>query len=157
MKSLFLTLVLALAAAFRVCSASNDSFDLAVVVNKSTALTTVTSGDLRLIILGEKSKWPDGKAVITVQTPPESPETALQLKTVSKMSEAALKRYYLLAIFNGKEIAQPKDVESAAALKRFVANTPGAIGCILASEVDDTVKVLKVDGAGPGDSAYKLH
>jgi hypothetical protein len=62
----------------------------------------------------------------------------------------------MLAAFNGKEIAQPRDVASAAALKKFVATTPGAIGCILSSEVDASVKVLKVDGAAPGEPAYKL-
>jgi hypothetical protein len=61
------------------------------------------------------------------------------------------------AAFTGKDIAPPRDVASAAALKQFVAGTPGAIGCILASEVDDSVKVLKVDGNAPGEPGYKLH
>jgi hypothetical protein len=156
MKFSFLILALALEALSGLCSAADDSAELAVVVSKATPVATVSLGDLRLMLLGEKSKWADGMAVIAVQTPPQSPERELQSKTVSKMSDAALKRYYMLAIFNGKEIAIPKDVASVGALKKFVAGTPGAIGCILATEVDDTVKVLKVDGSAPGDSGYKL-
>jgi hypothetical protein len=139
-----------------VCSAENESAELAVVVNKSISLETLSASDLRLMILGEKSKWPDGKPVIAVETSPESAEKALQLKTVFKMSDAALKRYYMQAAFTGKDIAPPKEVASAAALKQFVAHTPGAIGCILASDADDSVKVLKVDGAAPGEPSYKL-
>jgi hypothetical protein len=155
MKSL-VPIALSLLAGSCVCSAASDAVDLAVVVNKSISLETVTASDLRLMILGEKSKWPDGKNVIAVQAPPESAEKTLQLKTVCKMSDAVLKRYYMQAAFTGKDIALPRDVASAAAVKQFVARTPGAIGCILASDVDDSVKILKVDGSAPGEPGYKL-
>ena len=142
-------------AVFLICSAAGEP-ELAVVVNKATTIETISSGDLRLMILGEKPKWPDGKRVAAVQTPPESPEKALLLKAVYKMSDAVLKRYYMHAAFTGTDITPPKDIASAAALKQFVAGTPGAIGCILASDVDPTIKVLKVDGSAPGDPGYKL-
>jgi hypothetical protein len=153
MRSLFLIPALAIAALV-ICSGAEP--ELAVIVHRSTALETVNSSDLRLMILGEKPKWPDGKRVIPIETAPESPEHALLLKAVCKMTDAVLKRYYMHAAFTGTEIAAPKEVASSAALKQFVARTPGAIGCILSSDVDDTVKVLKVDGAAPGESAYKL-
>ena len=78
------------------------------------------------------------------------------MKVVFKMSDAALKRYYMQAAFTGKDILPPPELPTAAALKQFVARTPGAIGCILASDVDNTVTVLKVDGAAPGEAGYKL-
>jgi hypothetical protein len=139
-----------------ICSAADEP-ELAVVVAKAISIDTLSSSELRLMIMGEKSKWPNGTAVIPVQTPPESPGKALQLKAVNKMTDAALKRYYMLAVFNGKEIAPPRDLASAEALKKYVASNPGAIGCILVSDVDDSVKVLKVDGAAPGEPGYKLH
>ena len=138
------------------CFAADETASLAVVVNKSTSLETISVSDLRLMIIGEKTKWPDGKAVVPVETMPDSPDKVLQLKVVMKMTEAGLKRYYMQAAFTGKEISPPKDLASATALKQFVARTPGAVGCILASSVDDTVKVLKVDGAAPGEPSYKL-
>lgn len=152
----FVVISIALFVRSGVCSAANEPPELAVVVNKSVPLETLSASDLRLMILGEKAKWPDGKSVVAVQTGPESTEKALQLKTVFKMSDAVLKRYYMQAAFTGKDIAPPKDVASAAALKQFVARTPGAIGCILASEVDDSVKIIKVDGSAPGEPGYKL-
>jgi hypothetical protein len=130
MRTPFLFLAVALAA-FLVCSAAEP--ELAVVVHKSTTVDAVSSGDLRLMILGEKSKWPDGKKVTAIETPLDSPERALLLKTVCKMTDAVLKRYYMHAAFTGTEISAPKEVASSEALKQFVARTPGAIGCILAS------------------------
>lgn len=151
----FVLIALSLVAAC-VCYAAGEPADLAVVANKANPADGVELGELRQMILGDKTKWHDGQAVIAVQTPPNSPERELTMKTVYRMSEPALKRYYMLAAFNGKEVVMPRDAASAGALKKFVASNPGAVGCILASDVDDTVKVLKVDGASPGDAAYKL-
>ena len=134
-----------------------ETGELAVIVNKANPLDSITSGDLRQMILGEKSKWPDGKKVTAGETSGDSRGRAMTLKLVCKMTEPVLKRYYMQAVFTGKEIAQPQDFPTSAALKQFVARTPGAIGCILASEADDTVKILKVDGAAPGEPGYKLH
>jgi ABC-type phosphate transport system substrate-binding protein len=148
-------LALAVPALSAICYAADA--ELAVVVNKSTGLATIGAGELRLLILGEKQKWPDGTKVTPVESAPESPERELMLKVVCKMSDAVRKRYYMQAAFTGKDTAPPRGVASAAALKQFVAATPGAIGCIIAADVDDSVKVLKVDGAGPGEPGYKLH
>jgi hypothetical protein len=154
MKSL-VPISLALLTGLSVCCVADEPAELAVVVNKSRP-DSADLGELRQMILGEKAKWKDGMGVVAVETPADSPARALMMKTIFKMNDAALKRYYMLATFNGKELAAPKEVASAAALKKFVASTPGAVGCILASDVDDTVKVLKVDGAAPGDPGYKL-
>ncbi len=142
--------------AFVLMVGSAAGAELAVVVNKSTSLETIGSGQLRMMLMGETTRWQDGKKVTPVQTPLESPEGALLLKVVYKMSAAILKRYYMQAAFVGKDITAPADVASATALKQFVARTPGAIGCILASDVDKTVTVLKVDGASPDEAGYKL-
>jgi hypothetical protein len=70
MRALILIPLLASAALFA------DDAELAVVVNPSTALATISSAELRQMALGEKAKWPDGKKVTMVQTPQESPEKA---------------------------------------------------------------------------------
>lgn len=155
MKSL-VPIAVALLTGYCVCSAADETADLAVVVNKANAPETVELGELRQMILGDRLKWRSGQNVLSVETPPDSRERALLMKTVYRMTDSALKRYYMLATFNGKEVVQPRDVNSAAALKKFVAANPGAVGCILASDVDDSVKVLKVDGASPGEPGYKL-
>ena len=156
MKRLLLISFVALLGRPSVSVAADDTAELAVVVNKSNPQETITTSDLRQMMLGDKTKWPDGKKVTAVATGGDSRERALMLKTVCKMSEPALKRYFMQAVFTGKDVAQPQDVASAAALKQLIARTPGAVGCIFASEADDTVKILKVDGAAPGEPGYKL-
>jgi ABC-type phosphate transport system substrate-binding protein len=151
-----IVIALSLLAGSYVCSAVDEPAELAVIVNKAMPSETAEPAELRLMFLGEKPKWPGGQNVIAVETPAGSPERAALLRTVYKMSAEALIRYNLQAAFTGKEIAPPKEVSSTAALKKFVASNPGAIGCLFASEVDDSVKVLKVSGASPGEPNYKL-
>jgi hypothetical protein len=152
---LLVPIALSLLAASSACYAAEKPAELAIIVNK-TSPETADLEELRQMILGNKLKWRDGQNVIAVQTPPDSPERVLMMKTVFKMNEAALKRYYMFVAFNGKEVVMPRDLASSAALKKFVASNPGAVGCILATEVDESIKVLKVDGASPGDPGYKL-
>jgi ABC-type phosphate transport system substrate-binding protein len=157
MKYLLLIPFLALLAGPCVSFTGEDTGELAVVVNKSNPLDTISSADLRAMMLGDKTKWPDGKKVTAVETAGESRERALMLKVVCKMTEPVLKRYYMQAVFTGKDVVQPQEVSSAAALKQLVGRTPGGIGCIFGSQADDTVKILKVDGVAPGEPGYKLH
>ena len=41
-------------------------------------------------------------------------------------------------------------------VRQLVAGTTDAVGFIKASQLDDSVKVITIDGIGPGDPAYKL-
>jgi hypothetical protein len=49
-----------------------------------------------------------------------------------------------------KTLANPSDV------LKFVFNVPGAIGYVRASDVDSSVKVLRVDGRLPEDKDYRF-
>ena len=55
-----------------------------------------------------------------------------------------------------RSAAGPRTARDADGVKRFVFNVPGAIGVIRLADVDDTVKVLRVNGASPGDPHYPL-
>ena len=41
-------------------------------------------------------------------------------------------------------------------MRKFVFNVPGAIGYLRPGDVDDSVKVLRIDGHLPGDAEYPL-
>ena len=47
-------------------------------------------------------------------------------------------------------------MQSDKAVRKMVANIPGAIGYISLSAVDDTVKVLEIDGLLPSQERYAL-
>jgi hypothetical protein len=42
-------------------------------------------------------------------------------------------------------------------VRKFIFNVPGAIGFLRVSDVDATVKVVRVDELLPEDKGYKLH
>ena len=58
--------------------------------------------------------------------------------------------------FGGETVSTPKSLASAMAVRQLVSSLPGAIGFLRLSDINDSVKVVKLDGAGPGEPAYKL-
>ena len=41
-------------------------------------------------------------------------------------------------------------------MRKFVFNAPGAIGYLRSSDLDDTVKIVKIDGLLPNEKDYSL-
>jgi hypothetical protein len=60
------------------------------------------------------------------------------------------------ASFNGEGGDLPKNGGSGQQVQQLVAGNPNAIGIIKASQVDDSVKVIPIDGRTPGQPAYQL-
>jgi hypothetical protein len=129
---------------------------LAVIVNPANKLSAATTAELQRYFKAEKTKTPDGvKLVIVMQEAPR-PEREMALKAIYKMTETEYSAYFVEATFTGAVASAPKTFPSGAALKKFVAVTPGAIGYIRDSELDETVKALKIDGKSPADPDYSL-
>ena len=116
--------------------------EVAIIVNPSNPISTLSAGDLHRIFTGDKSTWPNGKHVLLVMAPPGSPEREVVLKNVYKMSEAEYAKYFLQATFTGAVSAPPKAASSAAEMKQLVAGNPGAIGYLKQQDADSSVKVL---------------
>ena len=135
--------------------AQDKADQLAIIVHKSSGLDNVTLADLQKYLKAEKTKDPSGAKLVVTQREP-GPERDALLHGVYKMSDAELSRYFLQATFTGAIPTAPKQVGPGAAAKKFVADTPGAISSVRASEADDSVKVLKVEGKAPGEAGYPL-
>jgi len=136
--------------------AQDKSADLAVIVNKAVPLNDVSIATLARYFKGEKTKAPDGTKMVVVMFDLGHPERAAALKGIYKLSEPEFNDYFVCAIFTGSVSAAPRVLASGAAIKGFVANTPGGIGYVMGGDVDDSVKVLKIDGKSPGDPDYPL-
>lgn len=130
--------------------------DLAIIVNKAAKLEDVSYGDLQKYFKADKTKTPDGTKLVIVVQDVGRPERDAALAKIYKMSEAEYTDYWVSQTFTGAVAAAPKALPNAAAMKKYVSNTPGAIGFIRASDADDSVKVVKVDGKSPGEADYKL-
>jgi hypothetical protein len=73
------------------------------------------------------------------------------------MNEDQLKTHFLHGLFTGEILVSPKILSTPTGVRKFIFNVPGAIGYLRASDVDDSVKVVRIDELLPSDKAYKLH
>ena len=130
--------------------------DVAVIVNKSNPVTGLTMIQLRKIVLAQEGKWPAGGKILVWMTAPGQPERAGTLKAVCGMSETDFTLHFMHASFNGDAGDPPKTGGSGALVLQSIARTANGVGFIRASQVDDSVKVVTVDGNRPGQPDYKL-
>jgi hypothetical protein len=130
--------------------------DVAVVVNRSNPVAGLTLVQVRKYLLAENLTWPSGAKVIVVTTKAGQPDRNTALKAVCGMSETDFTLYFMHASFSGDSGEPPRTFASAALLEQMVATTPGAIGFLPSSEVGGAVKVVAIDGALPGQPAYKI-
>lgn len=136
--------------------AQDKSSDLAVVVNKGVGLNDVSSATLARYFKGEKTRAPDGTKMVVVMFDQGHAERAAALKGIYKLSESEFNDYFVCAIFTGAVSAAPRALATGAAIKGFVASTTGGISYLMGRDVDDSVKVLKIDGKSPGEPDYPL-
>jgi phosphate transport system substrate-binding protein len=129
---------------------------LAIIVNRSNGLDDLSIGELRRIFLGERSYWPNGRRITLVMREPGEPERKSMLRDVYQLNESELKNHFLHGLFTGEILVSPKILATAVGVRKFVFNVPGAIGYVRLSDVDETVKVLRVDELLPDDKGYKL-
>ena len=136
--------------------------DIAVIVNKSNPVVAVTTVQLRAILLGAGAQWSNGKPISVVLTPAGQPERSGTLRIVCGMSETDYNLHFIHGwrnadgSINKGRAEHPTVLGTGLEVQQSVAGAPNAVGFIKASEVDDSVKVLIIDGSRPGQPAYKL-
>lgn len=131
--------------------------DLAVVSNKSNALSGISVTDLVKISKGQTSRWPDGKSVTFIMRAPASPEMKLLVEKVYEAPESDVKD--LIVAANHGRTGHPAIiiVDSDEDLVNRVASIPGAIGVVDVYAINSSVAVVKVAGKLPLEPGYLLH
>ena len=129
---------------------------LAIVVHRANPIDVLTMAELRRIFMLEMQNWPHGRRITVVLREKGQPERDEAIRAICGLSEAAYERHVLLQTFRGAVTRAPRAIQSASAMLRFVFNTPGAIGYVPADQLDDSVKVLPIDGLLPRDRNYPL-
>jgi ABC-type phosphate transport system substrate-binding protein len=130
--------------------------DLAIIVNSTNPVEGMSLPELRKIFLGERSHWPNGRRITLVMMEPGQPERKALIREVCQMNENDFSRHFLQGVFTGEVFVSPKTLASPVGVRKFVFNVPGAIGYIRASDLDSTVKAIRVDGRLPSDREYSL-
>jgi hypothetical protein len=131
--------------------------DVALIVNKGSAVNSVTMPDLVKLCKAQTPHWPDGKSVTLVMRDPASAEMRMVLEKVYGMSPQAVSE--LIATTNHGKGSHPMIVvvTSDDDLVHKVAGTPGAVGLVDVYAINSSVDVMKIAGKLPFEPGYPLH
>jgi ABC-type phosphate transport system substrate-binding protein len=126
---------------------------LVFVVNHKNPIETLSLAELRMMLVGERSHWPNGGRVTVVMRDPQQPERDAVIRLVCRMDDRDYTRTVLRAVFTAELQSAPRLLGTPAGVIRFIYNVPGAIGYVRASEVDSTVKPVRLSNP-PTDAAF---
>ncbi len=110
------------------------------MVNPKVSISQISLGELRRIFLGQNRSFPDGSAALPVNTLGWRRQNFYQrvlLRTPEQME-----RYWARMVLVGDALP-PRELE-AGDVRAMVAKTPGAIAYLDRSEVNASVRALKV-------------
>lgn len=118
---------------------------VAVIVNPKNSAATMTADQVASIFLGKANTLPSGASAMATDLPESSGVRDQFYSKVTGKQAPQVKAAWSRLVFSGKA-TPPKELASAAEVKKFVAANPDAIGYIEKSAVDGSVKVvLSVD------------
>jgi hypothetical protein len=124
-----------------------------VIVHRSSAVSDVKLDDLRRFFLGQGSLTANTQQLMLVEL---SPVRTRFYKRLLGLSPEDVRRRWVGVVFRGDALTLPFELDNPAAVKKFVAEHPGAVAFIEVGDVDDTVKALRVNGKRAGDPQYPL-
>ena len=121
------------------CGFKASSESVAVIVNKSSPIATLTEFELARIYQGRNIHWNDRSKIVVINRPVNS-EIRRQFYNYALQSSPARKFYNTSTPIPFKTMVVVSDLST----KRFVAYIPNSIGYISAKNIDDSVKVLMI-------------
>lgn len=115
--------------------------DVVVVVSAKNASAALTAAQVSDIFLAKATSFPTGGQVVPVDQPESASIRDEFYSKVTGKSAPQVKAYWSKIIFSGKG-QPPKELADSAAVKKFVADNPNAIGYIDKAAVDASVKAV---------------
>ncbi len=112
----------------------------ALIGNKNVASEKVDEAALKAILLGKKVSW-DGAGRITLALLKAGPVADESIKQHAEMTVSAFNNHWRRLAMTGGGTA-PKAFDKEDELRKFVAETPGAIGFIDSASADASVVVI---------------
>ena len=131
--------------------------DLALVSNKSNALSAITLPDLVKVCKAQTNRWPDGKPVTFIMRAPTTPEMRMLLEKVFELPGSQVSD--LINAANHGRANHPAILiaDSDDDLVNKVASIPGAVGVVDVYSINSSVSVVKLAGKLPLEPGYLLH
>ena len=133
-------LAIALAIALFAPSSLAGGEERVAVIVHPTRLAALSIEDVAQIYLRRKRFWNDGSIIVPLNLPSMAPLRERFSQLVLHQTESRLAEYWNRQYFSG--VLPPATLASTAAVLRYVASDPNAIGYVPASEVDGSVHVV---------------
>ena len=134
----------------------DSSTDVAVIVNLSNPVDSISIQELRQIFAGERQSWNGGLPIFALVRAPQAPERDVLLNQVLRMNESEYKQHWIRKIYSGEVQREPLALLSNGMQLEAVRAEKGGIALIKVADVRQGVKVLKLDGHLPGTEGYTL-
>ena len=115
--------------------------EVVAVVSARSAVTALDSAQVADIFLGRTTRFPNGAPATPIDLNEESALRERFYTQYTGKSPAQVKAHWAKIIFTGRG-QPPRQVATAAEVKKLVAENPNAIGYIDAAQVDNSVRVL---------------
>lgn len=129
---------------------------LAIVVNQKNPINNVTLWQLRQIFSGEKRWWANDRRVAPVTMPRGAAERQTVLRVIYRTNDRDVDKEFFFGRFRGELTTAPTTLPTPGDIKKFIASTPGGIGYLRASDVDSSLKIVRINGLLPDDDGYPM-
>jgi ABC-type phosphate transport system substrate-binding protein len=129
---------------------------VAIVVNRSNPVESLSFAELRKIFLENQDHWSNGRRITVIMLEPGKVERQIVLTQIYQMDEKDFNKYFLHGMLTGEVHVAPKAMTNSNEVLKFVFNVPGAIGYVKAADVNDSVKVVRIDSRLPGEKDYSI-
>lgn len=125
---------------------------LVVIVGASSPLTDISRSSLRRAFLAEPTVMA-GVKLLPLNQNPGTPDRARFDGVILDLTPEAMSRFWIDQRIRGQG-SPPRAIPSVPVLCKVVAQLPGAISYVRATEVPAGVKVLTIDSKKPGTAGY---
>jgi ABC-type phosphate transport system substrate-binding protein len=136
-----LTTSLILAAALAVMASATASATPSIVGNKNVAGEKIDAATLKALFLGKKTSWDTAGGRVVLAVIKTGPVADDFLKGAVDMTSSSFNNYWRRLAMTGGGTA-PRSFEKEEDLRKFVSETPGAIGFVDSANVDASVAVI---------------
>jgi ABC-type phosphate transport system substrate-binding protein len=117
---------------------------MVVIVHPHNRALTLTDKFVSEVYLKRVTRWPDGEAVAPVDLTASSPVRAQFARAVLKRPLTAVRMYFQQMVFSGRGLPPP-ELDSEAAVVRYVARHRGGLGYVSAGTDVQSVKVVALE------------
>ena len=124
---------------------SMASAELVIIVNKDNPANNIPMSKLKQVYTGDLKLWDNSKKVVPVDLSEKDPMAIKFVTTVLGVDMDTKRAYWIKKVFSGA--GTPPHVEKdEKSVVKFVATEAGAIGYVQKENVDNSVKVITLDG-----------